>query len=216
MPFGYPVMLELAGRRCVVIGELAVREGKVEGLVAAGADDIVVVAPRPEDRLGVLTLMDGVAVRRRGWRPEDLDGAFLVVASNPEPAERTAIAREARRRQALVNVMDDIPNCDWSAPGVVRRGELVVAIATGGASPALSRKLRAQLSSAFGEEWAEVLAVLRTVRTETLASLPDLRTRAQRWAAALDPDEAVGLVRAGRGDELATRLRTRLLQDVPS
>jgi precorrin-2 dehydrogenase/sirohydrochlorin ferrochelatase len=216
MPFGYPVMLELAGRRCVVIGELAVREGKVEGLVAAGADDIVVVAPRPEDRLGVLTLMDGVAVRRRGWRPEDLDGAFLVVASNPEPAERTAIAREARRRQALVNVMDDIPNCDWSAPGVVRRGELVVAIATGGASPALSRKLRAQLSSAFGEEWAEVLAVLRTVRTETLASLPDLRTRAQRWAAALDPGEAVGLVRAGRGDELATRLRTRLLQDVPS
>jgi precorrin-2 dehydrogenase/sirohydrochlorin ferrochelatase len=216
MPFGYPVMLELAGRRCVVIGELAVREGKVEGLVAAGADDIVVVAPRPEDRLGVLTLMDGVAVRRRGWRPEDLDGAFLVVASSPEPAERTAIAREARRRQALVNVMDDIPNCDWSAPGVVRRGELVVAIATGGASPALSRKLRAQLSSAFGEEWAEVLAVLRTVRTETLASLPDLRTRAQRWAAALDPDEAVGLVRAGRGDELATRLRTRLLQDVPS
>jgi precorrin-2 dehydrogenase/sirohydrochlorin ferrochelatase len=216
MPFGYPVMLELAGRRCVVIGELAVREGKVEGLVAAGADDIVVVAPRPEDRLGVLTLMDGVAVRRRGWRPQDLDGAFLVVASSPEPAERTALAREARRRQALVNVMDDIPNCDWSAPGVVRRGELVVAIATGGASPALSRKLRAQLSSAFGEEWAEVLAVLRTVRTETLASLPDLRTRAQRWAAALDPDEAVGLVRAGRGDELATRLRTRLLQDVPS
>jgi precorrin-2 dehydrogenase/sirohydrochlorin ferrochelatase len=216
MPFGYPVMLELAGRRCVVIGELAVREGKVEGLVAAGADDIVVVAPRPEDRLGVLTLMDGVAVRRRGWRPEDLDGAFLVVASSPEPAERTAIAREARRRQALVNVMGDIPNCDWSAPGVVRRGELVVAIATGGASPALSRKLRAQLSSAFGEEWAEVLAVLRTVRTETRASLPDLRTRAPRGAAALHPAEAVGLVRAGRGDELATRLRTRLLQDVPS
>jgi len=216
MPFGYPVMLELAGRRCVVIGELAVQEGKVEGLVAAGADDIVVVAPWPEDRLDRLTLVDGVAVRRRGWRPEDLDGAFLVVASSADPAERTAIAREARRRQALVNVMDDIPNCDWSAPGVVRRGELVVAIATGGASPALSRKLRAQLSSAFGEEWVEVLAVLRTVRTETLASLPDLRTRAQRWAAALDPDEAVGLVRAGRGDELATRLRTRLLQDVPS
>jgi precorrin-2 dehydrogenase/sirohydrochlorin ferrochelatase len=216
MPFGYPVMLELAGRRCVVIGELAVREGKVEGLVAAGADDIVVVAPRPEDRLGVLTLMDGVAVRRRGWRPEDLDGAFLVVASSPEPAERTAIAREARRRQALVNVMDDIPNCDWSAPGVVRRGELVVAIATGGASPALSRKWRAQLSSAFGAEWAEVRGVLRPARTEPLASLPDLRPRAPRWAAALDPDEAVGLVRAGRGDELATRLRTRLLQDVPS
>jgi precorrin-2 dehydrogenase/sirohydrochlorin ferrochelatase len=216
MPFGYPVMLELAGRRCVVIGELAVQEGKVEGLVAAGADDVVIVTPGPEDRLGGLALVDGVAVRRRRWRPDDLDGAFLVVASSPDPSERTAIAREARRRRALVNVMDDIPNCDWSAPGVVRRGELVVAIATGGASPALSRKLRVQLSSSFGEEWAEVLAVLRTVRIETLASLPDLRTRAQRWAAALDLDEAAGLVRTGRGDELAARLRARLLQDVPS
>jgi precorrin-2 dehydrogenase/sirohydrochlorin ferrochelatase len=216
MPFGYPVMLELAGRRCVVIGELAVQEGKDEGLVAAGADDVVIVTPGPEDRLGGLALVDGVAVRRRRWRPDDLDGAFLVVASSPDPSERTAIAREARRRRALVNVMDDIPNCDWSAPGVVRRGELVVAIATGGASPALSKKLRVQLSSSFGEEWAEVLAVLRTVRTETLASLPDLRTRAQRWAAALDLDEAAGLVRTGRGDELAARLRARLLQDVPS
>jgi precorrin-2 dehydrogenase/sirohydrochlorin ferrochelatase len=216
MPFGYPVMLELAGRRCVVIGELAVQEGKVEGLVAAGADDVVIVTPGPEDRLGGLALVDGVAVRRRRWRPDDLDGAFLVVASSPDPSERTAIAREARRRRALVNVMDDIPNCDWSAPGVVRRGELVVALATGGASPALSKKLRVQLSSSFGEEWAEVLAVLRTVRIETLASLPDLRTRAQRWAAALDLDEAADLVRTGRGDELAARLRVRLLQDVPS
>jgi precorrin-2 dehydrogenase/sirohydrochlorin ferrochelatase len=216
MPFGYPVMLELAGRRCVVIGELAVQEGKVEGLVAAGADDVVIVTPGPEDRLGGLALVDGVAVRRRRGRPDDLDGAVLVVASSPDPSERTAIAREARRRRALVNVMDDIPNCDWSAPGVVRRGELVVAIATGGASPALSKKLRVQLSSSFGEEWAEVLAVLRTVRIETLASLPDLRTRAQRWAAALDLDEAADLVRTGRGDELAARLRVRLLQDVPS
>jgi precorrin-2 dehydrogenase/sirohydrochlorin ferrochelatase len=72
MPFGYPVMLELAGRRCVVIGELAVQEGKVEGLVAAGADDVVIVTPGPEDRLGGLALVDGVAVRRRRWRPDDL------------------------------------------------------------------------------------------------------------------------------------------------
>lgn len=216
MPFGYPVMLELAARRCVVLGDLAVHEGKVEGLVAAGADDITVVALRPAARLDELARLDGVAVERRGWRPEDLDGAFLVVASSPDPAERDAIATAARHRGALVNVMDDIPNCDWSAPGVVRRGELVLAIATGGASPALSRKLRAQLSTTFGEEWAEVLAVLRSVRADTLDSLPDLGTRARRWATALDPEEAAGLVRAGRADELASRLRARLLEEVPS
>jgi precorrin-2 dehydrogenase/sirohydrochlorin ferrochelatase len=216
MPFGYPVMLELAGRRCVVIGDDAVRERKVDGLLAAGADDVLVVATAPGARLDELETIDGVAVERRGWKADDLNGAFLVVAASRDAGERDAIAREARCRRALVNVMDDIPNCDWSAPSIVRRGELVLTIATGGASPALAKKLRAQLSAVYGEEWSEVLAVLRAVRTETMPSLPDFSTRARRWADALDLDEAAALVREGRNDELAARLRERLLHEAPA
>jgi precorrin-2 dehydrogenase/sirohydrochlorin ferrochelatase len=211
MPFGYPVMLELAGRRCVVIGSLAVGEGKVEGLLAAGATDVLVLASAPDGRLTELEILPEVAVERRAWRADDLNGAFVVVASSADAGEREAIAREARCRRALVNVMDDIPNCDWSAPAIVRRGELVLSIATGGASPALAKQLRVALSEEFGEEWSEILAVLRAVREETMASLPDFATRAQRWSEALDLDEAAGLVREGRSEELASRLRTRLL-----
>ncbi|MGZ8582159.1 MAG: precorrin-2 dehydrogenase/sirohydrochlorin ferrochelatase family protein [Actinomycetota bacterium] len=216
MPFGYPVMLELSGRRCVVIGVDAVHEGKVEAMIAAGADDVLVVSSGPTQRLDDLERVDGVEVERRAWRADDMNGAFLVVAASRDAGERDAIAREARCRRVLVNVMDDIQNCDWSAPSVVRRGELVLAIATGGASPALAKKLRAQLSVSYGEEWSEVLAVLRTVRAETMQSLPDFATRARRWADALDLDEAAALVRNGRGDELAARLRERLLQEAPA
>jgi siroheme synthase-like protein len=214
MPFGYPVMLGLRGRRCVVIGDDAVREGKVEGLLAGGADDVLVVADGPSQRLDELARIEGVTVRRRRWREDDLEGAFLAVASSRSPAERDEIARQARSRRVLVNVMDDIPNCDWSAPSVVRRGELVIAIATGGASPALAKKLREELTSAYGEEWAEVLAVVRSVRAETIARLPDFQTRATRWSEALDLDEAAELVREGRSEELAARLRERLLREV--
>jgi precorrin-2 dehydrogenase/sirohydrochlorin ferrochelatase len=213
MPFGYPVMLELAGRRCVVIGVDALREGKVEGLLAAGADDVAVVATGPAAHLEALDGLDGVTVSRRTWRAADLEGAFLVVAASSDADERRAIALEARARGALVNVMDDIPSCDWSAPAVVRRGKLVLAIATGGASPALARKLRERLSSEYGEEWSEVLAVLRSVREQTMPLLPDLATRARRWGEALDLDEAAALVRAGRSNELERRLRERLLGD---
>ncbi|MDH4112180.1 MAG: bifunctional precorrin-2 dehydrogenase/sirohydrochlorin ferrochelatase [Actinomycetota bacterium] len=213
MPFGYPVMLELAGRRCVVIGQDAVRENKVDGLLAAGADDVSVVSTDPAKRLDELEVIEGVTVERRPWRLEDLDGAFVVVASSPEPAERTVIAHEARRRGALVNVMDDVPNCDWAAPAVVRRGELVLAIATGGASPALAKKLRTQLAAEYGEEWSEVIAVLRRVRAETFSSLPDFATRARRWGDALDLDEAAALVRGGQASELSRRLRARLRQE---
>lgn len=216
MPFGYPVMLELAGRRCVVVGSDAVREGKVDGLLAAGADDVLVVAAGPPDHLSELERIAGVAVERRTWRADDLNGAFIVVASSRDAGERAAIAREARCRHVLVNVMDDIPNCDWSAPGVVRRGDLVLAIATGGASPALAKKLRAQLSAEFGEVWSDVLEVLRTVREETLPQLPDLTTRGRRWGDALDLDEAVALVRDDRSDDLADILRDRLLREAPA
>jgi len=213
MPFAYPVMLEVVGKRCVVIGDDAVREGKVEGLVAAGATDVLVVAEGPAAGLTELGGLEGVTVERRAWKCQDLNGAFLVVASSRDAGERAAIAREARCRNILVNVVDDIPHCDFAAPSVVRRGELLLAIGTGGASPALAKKLRAELEERYGPEWAEVAQILREVRERTMPALPSFRERAERWSAALDPDEAAMLVRDGRGDELRRLLIERLTGD---
>jgi precorrin-2 dehydrogenase/sirohydrochlorin ferrochelatase len=214
VPFGYPVFLELAGRTALVIGEEAVRAGKVEGLLEAGCDRILVVATGPAARLDAWEASEArVRVRRRGFEPEDLDGAFLVVASSGDEAERATIAREARRRGVLVNVMDDVPNCDWAAPSVVRRGDLVLAISTGGRSPALAKRLRVELDERFGPEWDEVVAALGAVREDVNGSIPSLRERSRRWTRALDLEEAAALVRDGRRDELERRLRRRLSEE---
>ena len=214
--FGFPVNLELAGRRCVVIGTFPVREGKVEGLLAGGATDVLVLAESPTTRLDDLEALDGVRVERRPWRPSDLDGAFLAIAAAPDAEGRDAIARAARRRHVLVNLVDDIPNCDWAMPALVRRGDLVLTVGTGGASPALARKVREALEAEYGPEWAEVVRILREVREETLARIPSFGVRAQRWRAALDPGEAARLVREGRADELRASLRAKLLDEVPA
>jgi precorrin-2 dehydrogenase/sirohydrochlorin ferrochelatase len=194
MPFRYPVFLELEGKRAVVIGATAVRGGKDEALLSAGA------------------AVDVFA--NRAWRPSDLDGAYVCVASSDDPDERDAIARAARERGVLVNVVDDVSNCDFAMPAVVRRGDLVLAIATGGASPALARRLRVELAERFGPEWAQILEVLREVRGETLGALPDLAERSRRWRAALDTaldsGEAERLIREGRRDELKALLLARL------
>jgi siroheme synthase-like protein len=213
MPFGFPVVLELGGKRCVVIGALPVREGKVEALLAGGATDVLVVAASPTEQLEELELLDGVTVARRAWTRADLVGAFLVIAHDPDPAERELLGATAREAGALVNVVDDIPLCDWAMPALVRRGELLVAIGTGGASPALARKLRERIEREYGPEWAEIVRVLREVREETMPLLPDFSERSARWRAALDVDEAVALVRAGDVDELRGRLVTRLLEE---
>ncbi len=191
MAFRYPIFLELTGRRALVIGALAVAEGKADALEAAGA---------------VVDVFENGA-----WHPADLDGAFICIASSRDADERVAIGRAARARGVLVNVMDDIPNCDFAAPAVVRRGELALAISTGGRSPALARKLREELEARFGPEWEGVLEVLTEVRRQTLPLLPDLRERSRRWNHALDLDEAARLVGSGRRDELRTRLVERLL-----
>jgi siroheme synthase-like protein len=211
MAFGYPVLLELAGRRAVVVGELAVEAGKVDGLLAAGAA-VTVVASGPEAELRRLEADPAVTVHRRGYLAGDLRGAFLCVAAAAEPGLGAAIAAEARAAGVLVNVMDDVPNCDFAAPAVVRRGDLVVAVGTGGRAPALASRLRAELGERFGPDWTELVDLVGRVRADTLADLPDLQDRARRWRTALDLEELERLVGAGQPDLAATRLRNRLLQ----
>jgi siroheme synthase-like protein len=213
-PFGYPILMEIAARPCVVVGDVPVRDGKVEGLLAGGATDVLVVATGPSERLDGLDLLDGVRTARRTWYASDFRDAFLVIAHDPDPGVRARIAIAARAAGALVNMVDDILRCDWAAPAVVRRGDLLLAVGTGGASPALARKLRERLEGEYGPEWAEVVRELREVREETLSSLPDLRERSRRWRLALDPDEAADLVRDGRAEELRARVRARLLEGV--
>ena len=215
MAFGYPVLLELAGRRAVVIGELAVEAGKVEGMLVAGAE-VTVVAKGPEATLDRLAADPRVTVHRRGYRgPADIEGAALCVARAAEPGVRNAIAADARAAGVLVNVMDDVPNCDFAAPAIVRRGDLVIAIGTGGRAPALASRLRAELAERFGPDWTELVDLVGRVRTATLPHLPDFEDRSRRWKAALDLDELEQLLRAGQPDEAATRLRARLLAGLP-
>lgn len=206
--FGYPVLLDLTGRLAVVVGERAVADGKVEGLLEGGAAGVLVLADGPKARLARLAADERVWVERRPWEPEDLEGAAIVIGSPGPDAEE--LARAARAAGALVNIVDDVRNCDVAAPAVVRRGELLLTVSTGGRSPTLARLLREELERRFGPEWALVLEVLGEVRERSLGLLPDLDERARRWLEALDLEEARALAAAGRGEELRERLLARL------
>jgi precorrin-2 dehydrogenase / sirohydrochlorin ferrochelatase len=209
--FGFPVALNVSGRRIIVIGAGAVRDGRVGSLLAAGADDVVVFADGPVDVRDVPLADPRVRLADRPWRADDLDGALLCLASSGDSGERSRIAREARMRHVLVNVTDDVANCDYAVPAVVRRGELAIAISTGGRAPALARRMRELLADRFGPEWDEIVRVVAAVRTETSAAIPELGERSRRWRAAFDVDEAERLVRAGRAQDLHDLLRGRLL-----
>lgn len=153
----YPVFLDLRGRRCVVVGGGEVALRKVEGLLAAGAE-VTVVAPQ------ALPMPAGVTLVERAFRPDDLDGAFFVISATGDRAVNSAVAEEAKARDILINVVDVPAESSAILPAVVRRGEFVLAISTGGASPALARRLRERLEQEFGEEYGELIAFLKSLR----------------------------------------------------
>jgi precorrin-2 dehydrogenase/sirohydrochlorin ferrochelatase len=172
----FPLFVDLTGRRCVVVGGGTVGEGKIEGLLHAGAE-ITVVAPESTPRVRDWSHSGRLTLHRREFTTGDLDSAFLVVAATSAADVNHAVASAARQRGVLCNVVDDPPYCDFYYPAVVRRGALQIAISTGGASPSLAHRLREQLEAQFGPEYGAWLEDLDTRRREILASVHDPQQR---------------------------------------
>jgi precorrin-2 dehydrogenase len=217
MPFRFPVALELSGRRCVVVGGGTEAERKARALLDADAS-VTVVAPEVTPGLSGLARRGDLRHIARPYRSGDLDGAFLVFAATDDRAVVAGVFAEAEDRRVLCNAVDDIAHCHFAVPSIVRRGELLLAISTGGRAPALAKRLRKRLTAEFGWEYVALVDLLGEVRAEMLPHRPaDFATWARRWAKALDEEaELVALVAAGQVDEVRNRLRAHLEGKVPA
>jgi uroporphyrin-III C-methyltransferase/precorrin-2 dehydrogenase/sirohydrochlorin ferrochelatase len=132
----YPVFLKLAGRKVLVVGGGPVAAAKLDGLLADGAQ-VTVVAPEISAGLE----REGVTIHRRAFRPDDLDGAWWVVAAAPPEVNRDVQAA-AQARQLFVNAVDDPAHATAYLGSVVRRNGVTMAISTDGRAPALAGLLR--------------------------------------------------------------------------
>ena len=158
-PLYYMACLDLTGRSVLVVGGGPVAFEKIEGLLAAGAD-VTVVAPQIVADLVVLDL----TLIRRGYRPEDLDGKFLVVAATSTTSVNRRVFRDAEARSLLCNVVDVPELCSFILPAVHRHEPIAIAVSTGGASPALAQHLRDQIAAVVRPEHAELAHRLRELR----------------------------------------------------
>lgn len=161
---GYPVVLRLAGRLCVVVGGGEVARRKVEGLIVAGAR-IRIVAPQLHPSLAEHAEIE---ILRRPFMPEDLDGALLAVAATDDPQLNAGVANLARQRGCLVNIADDPEGSDFHLPAVLRRGRLTVAVSSSAASPAFAAQFRDHLAATIGPEWQIFAALAAALRQKRL------------------------------------------------
>ena len=198
----YPLVVDLSGRPCVVIGGGAVAERKVEGLLAAEAA-ITVVSPMLNARLRALAKAGDIRHVSRRYKSGDLVGATLAFVATGDRRVTAAVAREGRRRRVWVNAADDPEHCDFFLPSVLRRGPLLVAVTTGGTSPALARAVREAIERLVPTEYARFAETVADVRRQVRAGRQ--RPPASTWNRALSAEIRRG-GRNGRPDTVRTRL----------
>lgn len=184
----FPMFVKLEGRQALLVGAGTIGEGKIESLLEAGAA-VRVVAPKATPRVREWAREGRIEWEAREYRPADFAGAFLVIAATNSPALHDEIYLEARSRGILCNCVDEPERCDFYYPAVVRRGELQIAISTGGLSPALAQRLRKDLEQQFGPEWEEWVAQLGRTRDDlkSIPMPPEQRKRLLHQYASLDP-----------------------------
>ena len=172
----FPIFLKLGGRRCLVVGAGKVAEGKIRGLIEARAS-IEVVAPEAVWQLKKWAWEGVIGWKARVFQPSDLDQVSLVIAATSVPEVNREVFKQARLRNVLCNAVDDPENCDFYYPAVVNRGDLQIAISTGGRSPALAQRLRQELEEQFGAEYESWVAELGKAREELTAQVLDIEAR---------------------------------------
>jgi precorrin-2 dehydrogenase/sirohydrochlorin ferrochelatase len=201
-PF-YIACLRLTGRRCVVVGGGEIGLEKVDGLLACDGR-VVLIAPHAVPALEQLAAEGSIEWIRRDYERGDLEATFIAIAATDDTDVNIAVYNDAEARAMLVNVVDVPPLCNFILPAIVRTGPLAIAISTAGASPALAKRIKAQIADDYGEPYARLAVLLNEARGWAKGTLPTYQDRKAFFEGIVNGDpDPIELLRAG--DEPAVR-----------
>jgi len=175
-----------------VVGGGKVAARKVKMLLACGAK-VRVVSPEAVEEIAALAAAGEIDWVRRGFTAGDTAGAFLVVSATDNREVNGRVAQECAAGNILLNVVDQPEFCNFFVPAVIRRGELTVAVSTGGKSPLLARRLREKLEKIFPPAYGEFLEYLGWLRREIISQHPDAKE--DIFAALIGPEVLSALER---------------------
>jgi precorrin-2 dehydrogenase / sirohydrochlorin ferrochelatase len=201
-PF-YIACLKLTGRRCVVVGGGEIGLEKVEGLLACDGR-VVLIAPHAVPELEALAAEGSIEWLPREYETGDLERTFIAIAATNDTDVNIRVYEDAERRAMLVNIVDVPPLCNFILPAIVRTGPLAIAISTAGASPALAKRIKAQVAEEYGEPYARLAVMLNEVRGWAKGTLPTYQDRKVFFEGIVNGEpDPIELLRAG--DEAAVR-----------
>jgi siroheme synthase-like protein len=215
-PF-YIACLKLSGRRCLVVGGGEIGLEKVEGLLACGGE-VTLIAPEAHPARRELAAEGSIRWEERAYAgAADLEGAFLAIAATDDSEVNIGVYEDAEERAMLVNVVDVPPLCNFILPAIVRSGPLAIAISTAGASPALAKRMKREISDLFGEEYARLAVILNGARGWAKATLPTYDDRKEFFEGIVNGEpDPVELIREGREAEVLALIEAAKQSSAPA
>jgi len=189
-PAAFPIFLDLAGARVLVVGGGEAALAKARLLVPTGAE-IIVIDPAPD---AAFAAEHDITLLRRAVIPTDLDDVRLCYVALEDAEAAAAIVTAARARGVLVNAVDRPALCDFTTPAMLRRGPVTIAIGTGGVAPSLARDLRARIEAAVPQAFGMLAGFFATWRGRVSRAIPDREARRPFWDAVLDGEEAAAIL----------------------
>ncbi len=202
----YPIYLNLTDKLSIIVGGGTIAEGKVTSLLEADAK-VVIIAPEVTPAVRALAENGKITWEQRTYHDGDLEGAAIAISATDSPEINHQVWDEANRRGILINVVDDVPYCNFIAPAIVRRGDITIAISTNGKMPALAAHMRREMDKSFGDEYLQLLEITTPMRAELGAKHLDYTIRQKLWRKLFEETEVIDLVR--QGDEEAARKLAR-------
>ena len=202
----YPVSLVLSDKLCLVVGGGRVAERKVNSLLDCGAR-VQMVCPELTPNLDKMAALGKINYRRGTYQTSDLAGVFLVVCAVNNKEVNQRIAADCAERNLLVNVVDQPDLCNFIVPAIMRRGDLTMAVSTGGKSPLLARHFRKELEKGYGVQYEEYLDLLGELRQKVIHQVTDEEKKMEILAGMVSPEILV-LVQENRLDLIKERLNS--------
>ena len=174
----YPIFLDLKNKKCVVIGGGSVAERKAVTLLSCDAD-VWVISPEVTSKLIGLAKKKKLRYIKKRYEDKDIKDAFLVVAATNNREANKAVFAAANKYKCLLNIVDKPDDSNFIVPSLISRGDLTIAVSTGGKSPALAKQIRKELQERYGKEYGIFIKAMGRVRERVLKGVSSEKARKQ-------------------------------------
>ena len=203
----YPAFIDIENQPCLVVGGGCVAEEKIEALLECKGK-VSVISPELTNELSKKVENGDILWESRKYITGAVQGYRIVISATDSQKVNEQVYRDAEIRGIMVNVVDIPPLCRFIVPSIVRQRDLCIAISTGGKSPALAKKIRVELETKFGDEYADLVDLLGEYRPLMQRKYPDdINIRARLWTSLVDSD-ILDLIRAGHLDKARDRVES--------